>query len=318
MTSMRGASLRRIPVVLAAFPFAAVATIGTAPAAAQQTPYAMINAAAAESPITVQKLRGNVSMLQGSGGNIGVLSGPGGFLLVDAGIAVSEQKIRRALVQLGSGKIRYAITTHWHWDHADGNSWVRRSGATVIAHEQAIRRLQQTLRVVEWQHTFTPTSADALPNRAIRAAQQMRFNGEQVRIVTYPGPGHTDGDLSVYFRKADILQLGDTFWNGQYPFIDYVGGGGIDAAIEAARRNIALAGANTIVIPGHGPVGSRQDLIAFRDMLVRVRQRVSGLKSRGSSLEQIQAAKPTAEFDAKWGNSIISGELFTTLVYQGV
>jgi glyoxylase-like metal-dependent hydrolase (beta-lactamase superfamily II) len=106
-------------------------------------------------------------MLQGSGGNIGVLSGSEGFLLVDAGIAVSQAKILGALAQLGTGKPRYAITTHWHWDHADGNSWVRAAGGTVIAHTQAVRRLKQTIRVVEWQHTFTPIAAEALPNAPI-------------------------------------------------------------------------------------------------------------------------------------------------------
>jgi glyoxylase-like metal-dependent hydrolase (beta-lactamase superfamily II) len=296
---------------------AAAATIAT-PAVGQTTPYDAINASAAQSPVTVKTLRGSVSLLQGSGGNIGVLAGPEGFLLVDAGIAVSEQKILAALRQLGTGAVRYAITTHWHWDHADGNSWLRRSGATVVAHEQAVRRLRQTIRVVEWQHTFTPVSAESLPNRIIRASETIRFSGEQVRVGTYSGPGHTDGDLSVYFVKADVLQVGDTFWNGQYPFLDYVGGGGIGSAIRAAEQNIRTAGRDTIVIPGHGPVGTRRDLIAFRDMLVTVRQRVAALKARGLSLEEAVAARPTAEFDEAWGKSIISGELFTALVYQGV
>jgi glyoxylase-like metal-dependent hydrolase (beta-lactamase superfamily II) len=298
--------------------FASLLSLAATSAIAQVTPYDAINAAAAQSPVTLEKLRGNVSLLQGSGGNIGVLSGRDGFLLVDAGIAVSKQKILDALRQLGSGQLRYAITTHWHWDHADGNGWVRGSGATVIAHKQAVSRLRQTIRVVEWQHTFTPIGADALPNRAIDGPRTVRFNGEQVRIRTYAGPGHTDGDLSVYFSRADVLQVGDTFWNGQYPFLDYVGGGGIDSAIRAAERNIAMAGERTIVIPGHGPAGSRADLISFRDMLVTVRQRVSALKANGLSLEDVLAAKPTADLDGKWGNSIVGGDLFTALVYRGI
>ena len=318
MSSMQSTSPNKVRLRLLRMPLAAAAALIAGPAFGQVSPYDAINASAAQSPVTVQQLRGNVSLLQGSGGNIGVLTGPGGFLLVDAGIAVSRQKILDALRQLGAGQVRYAITTHWHWDHADGNSWVRRSGATVIAHEQAVRRLRQTIRVAEWQHTFTPVAADALPNRVIRGRETIRFNREQVRIGTYSGPGHTDGDLSVYFVNADVLQVGDTFWNGQYPFIDYVGGGGIDSAIRAAERNITMAGENTIVIPGHGAVGNRRDLISFRDMLVTVRQRISALKARGLSLDQTLAAKPTADFDGTWGRSIISGELFTTLVYQGV
>ena len=317
MSSKQGAIHTMVPGWVA-LPLVATAALISTPAFGQVSPYQAINASAAESPIRIHKLRGDVSMLEGSGGNIGVLSGPGGFLLVDAGIAVSKQKILDALRQLGTGQIRYAITTHWHWDHADGNSWVRDTGAAVIAHEQAVRRLRQTIRVAEWQHTFTPVGANALPNRIIDAAQTIGFNQEQVRIGTYSGPGHTDGDLSVYFANADVLQVGDTFWNGQYPFIDYVGGGGIDSAIRAAEQNIAMAGGKTIVIPGHGPVGDRRDLIAFRDMLVTIRQRISALKARGLSREEALAAKPTADFDAKWGRSIINGDLFTALVYQGV
>ena len=316
MSSMGSASRKTIGFFLAALPVAALAAF--APAHGQTTPYATINQAAAQSPVTVEKLRGNVSMLQGSGGNIGVLSGGEGFLLVDAGIAVSQAKILGALAQLGRGKPRYAITTHWHWDHADGNSWVRAAGATVIAHTQAVRRLKQTIRVAEWQHTFTPIAAEALPNALINQPRTIRINGEEVQIRPYGRPGHTDGDLSVYFTKADILQVGDTFWHGQYPFLDYVGGGGIDPAIRAAERNLAMARDTTIVIPGHGPIAGRKDLISFRDMLVTVRQRVSRLKAEGLSLKEVLAARPTKDFDVKWGNSIISGELFTTLVYRGV
>lgn len=316
MSIMRGASRKTIGFFLGGLSLTALAAV--APALGQTSPYDSFNQAAAQSPVTVERLRGNVSMLQGSGGNIGVLSGSEGFLLVDAGIAVSQAKILGALAQLGSGKPRYAITTHWHWDHADGNGWVRAAGGTVIAHTQAVRRLKQTIRVVEWQHTFTPIAPEALPNAPIDKPRTIRFNGDEVLIRPYGGPGHTDGDLSVYFTKADILQVGDTFWNGQYPFLDYVGGGGIDPAIRAAERNVAMARETTIVIPGHGPVAGRKDLIAFRDMLVTVRQRVSRLKTEGLSLEEVLAARPTKDFDAQWGNAIINGELFTTLVYRGV
>jgi phosphoribosyl 1,2-cyclic phosphodiesterase len=142
-------------------------------------------------------------MLQGSGGNIGVLSGSEGFLLVDAGIAVSQAKILGALAQLGTGKPRYAITTHWHWDHADGNSWVRAAGGTVIAHTQAVRRLKQTIRVVEWQHTFTPIAAEALPNAPIdkpRRSVSTARRSDQTLWRTGPYRRRP----VVYFTKADV------------------------------------------------------------------------------------------------------------------
>lgn len=297
----------------------AAALIGSALSAApaRGTPYAQINAAAADDPVKAAKLRGDLSMLSGSGGNIGVLKSKNGLLLVDAGIAVSQKKIEAALRKVGPGPVRYVIDTHWHWDHTDGNGWLRRSGAIVMADPHVIRRLKQTIRVVEWEHTFTPLPSSILPNRPVGTDQTMRFGGEVVRLHHYR-PSHTDGDLSAYFVHANVLATGDTFWNGYYPFIDYVTGGSIDGAIAAANANLAKANARTQIIPGHGPVGNRVQLVAFRDMLVEVRHKVAALKAKGMSIEQVVAAKPTAALDAKWGGGVISGELFTRLVYRGV
>jgi glyoxylase-like metal-dependent hydrolase (beta-lactamase superfamily II) len=282
-----------------------------------KTPYENINAMAAAAEIEVTALRGDVSLLQGSGGNIGVLAGPDGFLLVDTGISVSKEKIREALKALGPGPIRYAVNTHWHWDHADGNKWVRAAGGTVIASQNTDRRLGQTIRVVEWQHTFPPNPARARPNMRLTATKVLRLNNEDVVIRPYVH-GHTDGDLSVYFQKADILLTGDTWWNGQYPFIDYVAGGSIDGAIRLANANIAMAKEATLVVPGHGPAGARAQLVEFRDMLVTARKRVARLKAKGMSLEEVLIKRPTADLDPRWGQSIIDGSTFTSLIYRGV
>lgn len=314
MTMNKNSRTFRTPRLLLTPLLLVAATVASAQA---QKPYAMINAAAASSPVTITKARGNISVLQGSGGNITVLSGPEGFFLVDAGIAVSKQKIGAALQKLGNGKIRYLANTHWHWDHTDGNGWVQAAGATVMAHPRTIAHLGQTIRIVEWGHTFTPVSKLDLPTVAIPSERTVKLNGETVRIMTI-GDGHTDGDLSVNFEKANVLALGDTFWNGMYPFVDYMAGGDIDGAIRQANAGIARSNANTIIVPGHGPIGRRADLIAFRDMLVDVRAKVAALKAKGRTLEQTIAAKPTAAYDAKWGKSIVNPALFTALVYRGV
>jgi glyoxylase-like metal-dependent hydrolase (beta-lactamase superfamily II) len=256
-------------------------------------------------------------MLEGSGGNIGVLVEPTGKLMVDTGIAVSEDKIKAALRDLGPAPLKFVILTHWHWDHSDGNAWVRRTGATLVAGPNAIKRLKQTNHIVEWGHTFSPVTTAALPNEALTTDRSISFGAETVQVRRYR-PGHTDGDVAVYFRKADVLQTGDTFWNGVYPFIDYVGGGSIDGSIGAANENLRLARKSTIVIPGHGLVGDRAALVAFRDMLVEVRGRVAALKAQGKSLAEVQAARPTAALDSRWGRSVINGRLFTALVYRGV
>jgi len=297
--------------------FTVLAALSLAPCSAYASPYSTINAAAVHDPVTVERLRGGIAILTGSGGNISVLVGTDGSFMVDAGIAVSRQKIETALKSLDSGMVRFVVNTHWHWDHADGNAWLRASGATIIADPHTIGKLSRTVRVEEWEHTFPPIPKASLPTDALPRDRVMHFGGEGISIRHYR-PGHTDGDLSVYFWHADVLATGDTFWNGMYPFIDYIGGGSIDGAIRAANENLALAGENTQVIPGHGPLGDRAQLTEFRDMLVSVRARVAALKSKGQSESDVVAAKPTSDLDGKWGQALISGDLFTRLVYRGV
>jgi glyoxylase-like metal-dependent hydrolase (beta-lactamase superfamily II) len=296
----------------------AVLAVGTVAAAKKPAnPYDVINAQAARTDVPVTSTRGNVSVLEGSGGNISVLVGPDGLLMVDGGIGLSRKAIAARLRQLSQKPVRYVINTHWHWDHTDNNAWLHDEGATLIGHPNTIRHLGETIRIVEWDHTFKPTPRSAWPTIAVEAPKTLEINGEKVLIRPY-GSGHTDGDLSVYFTRADVLATGDSFWNGQYPFIDYVAGGGIDGMIQEATQNLAWTTDNTIVVPGHGPVGRRADLIAYRDMLVDVRARVSALKSQGRTVKEVIAARPTAAYDAKWGRSVISPAVFTELVYRGV
>ena len=282
-----------------------------------ESPVIAINAAAAASPVTRQSLRGHISVLMGSGGNITVLDGRDGKLMVDAGIAVSRKKIEAQLAAIGPAPLKYLINTHWHWDHTDGNAWVHEDGATIIALPATRKRIAATTRVEDWDYTFPPVPAAGLPSILVKSPKTMAFDGERIAIKPYV-ISHTDGDLSVYFKKADVLSTGDTFWNGVYPFIDYSTGGGIDGMIRAANANIAMATNHTIVVPGHGPVGNKADLIAFRDMLVGIRRNVAALKRKGMTLEQVVAAKPTAEFDAKWGQFVIGPDFFARLAYHGV
>ena len=145
----------------------------------------------------------------------------------------------------------------------------------------------------------------------------LHLNGTMLALKYY-GAAHTDSDISVEFTEAEILHTGDTWWNGHFPFIDYSTGGSIGGTIHAAEANIARVTNKTIVIPGHGPVGDKSGLIEFRDMLVTIRDRVAVLKKHGESLEEIVAAAPAADYEAKWGRFFINGTTFTALVYAGV
>ena len=295
-----------------------VAWLSSAQIFAQATsPVTKINEAAAKSDITVQQLRGNISVLFGSGGNIVVLTGPDGKLLVDAGIAVSRPKIQAALDQISPAPIKYLINTHWHWDHTDGNDWVHSRGATIVAHENTLKHLSVTTRVEDWSYTFQPVPVGGRPTVILNTDKTLKFDGETI-VLKVDGPGHTDGDISAYFTKADVLALGDIFWNGIYPFIDNGVGGGIDGMIRWVNTSLNQVTDKTVIVPGHGPVGDRAQLVEYRDMLVAIREKVSRLKKQGKSLDEVIAAKPTAAYDAKWGNFVIDPAFFTRLVYAGV
>ena len=276
----------------------------------------MINAAA-KAKVTLHPLRRNISVLEGSGGNIAVLTGKDGKLLVDAGFTVSRPAIAHALASLNADPVTHLVNTHWHVDHTDGNNWLHSAGAAITAHENVRKRLSESTRVEGWNWTFPPAPAGALPSTEFASGHEMERNSTKL-LLKYYGPAHTDSDIYVHFTEADVIHVGDTWWNGDYPFIDYSTGGSIDRQIQAAEANLRLITDKMIVIPGHGPVGRRPDVVAFRDMLVKVRSDVAALKKQGRTLEQTVAAKPTAAFDAKWGQFLINPATFTALVYAGV
>ena len=271
----------------------------------------------ADEDVVVESLRGNITVLMGSGGNITVLSGKGGKFLVDAGISKSQEKLPVELNKISPSPLKYVVNTHWHWDHTDGNGWMHSAGATIVAHKNTLKHLTETTHVDAWNWTFDPVPAGARPTLVVTHKRTFNFAGTSIEVENF-GDGHTDGDLWAYFKKADVLALGDTFWNGIYPYIDNENGGSIDCATKWANKAVARTTDHTIVIPGHGAVGTRTQLIEFRDMLVTVRNNVAALKQQGKSLDEIIAAKPTAAFDARWGNFVFNGDQFTKMVYAGL
>jgi glyoxylase-like metal-dependent hydrolase (beta-lactamase superfamily II) len=276
----------------------------------------MINEAA-RAKIEVHALRRNISVLEGSGGNIAVLTGKGGKLLIDSGFTVSRVRIAAALSGLSSDPVTQLINTHWHVDHTDGNAWVHSAGATITAHENTKKHLSTSTRVEGWSYTFPPAPAGAIPTTVFDGDHQVHQNDTRIALKYY-GPAHTDSDISVFFEEADIIHVGDTWWNGFYPFIDYSTGGSIDGMIRATERNLAMVTDKTIIIPGHGPVGNKAGLTEYHDMLATIRNNVAELKKQGKSLSETISAKPTAAYDTKWGQFLMTPAIFTGLVYSGV
>jgi glyoxylase-like metal-dependent hydrolase (beta-lactamase superfamily II) len=272
---------------------------------------------AATDKITIQKLRGNVSVLLGAGGNIAVLPGRDGKLLIDAGFAGARPQITDALAGISSEPITHLINTHWHFDHTDGNEWLHSVGAAILAHTNTRKHLSTTTRVEGWNFTFEPAPAGAIPAEVFDDERTLKLNGTTITLKHY-APAHTDSDISVHFTDSDILHVADTFWNGFYPFIDYSTGGSIDGMIRATEANLTKVSDTTIVIPGHGEVAGKSQLSFYRDLLVGTREKVDALKKQGKSLDEIVAAKLTAATDAKWGNGFRSPKDFIGDVFQGM
>jgi glyoxylase-like metal-dependent hydrolase (beta-lactamase superfamily II) len=276
----------------------------------------MIQAATREK-IQSRPVRRNISMLQGSGGNIVVLAGKNGKLLVDSGFSVSKPRLMAALDSLSSAPVTRLINTHWHIDHTDGNAWLKSTGALITAHANTRKHLSTSTRVDAWNWTFPAAPSEALP-AAIFDETCMILHDDTSMILNHYGSAHTDGDISVLFQEANVIAVGDTWWDGIFPFIDYSTGGSIDGMIQAAERNLKMVSDDTLVIPGHGPIGNKADLVEFRDMLVETRRKVAGLKEQGRSLEETIAQGPTAKYDHKYGQFLITPAFFTMLVYFGV
>ena len=273
---------------------------------------------AATAKVTVQNLRRNISVLLGAGGNIAVLTGSDGKVLVDAEIVTARANVEKAIASINADPIKQLINTHWHFDHTGGNEWIHQAGASIVAHENTRKHLSQATRVEgNFRYTFPPAPAGAIPSTVFKDEHTLYANNTTLMLKHY-APAHTDSDISVHFVEADILHTGDTFWNRDYPFIDYWTGGSIDGQIHAAEANIAKVTDKTIVIPGHGAVGGKADLILFRDVLIEIRDKVATLKRQGKSLPEVVAAKPGARYDAVWGKLFQNPSDFVALVYRGV
>jgi glyoxylase-like metal-dependent hydrolase (beta-lactamase superfamily II) len=236
-------------------------------------------------------------------------------VLIESGIV--GPKIAAALAPLGSAPVTHVINTHWHFDHTEANAWMRVNGATIVAHENTRKRLSVASRVEDWDFTFPASPAGALPTTTITESRQLRLHSAVLQVAPY-APAHTDSDLSVHLTDEDVLLVGDTWWNGAYPFIDYSTGGSLDGTIRAAEENLRRASTRTVVVPGHGAVGGRVDVAKFLDMLVTVRDRVRTLKSQGRTASEVVAAKPSATFDAAWSGGPIGPDFFARLIYKGL
>ncbi len=266
--------------------------VASAPGAAQEM---------ADVQIRATRLSDGVHVLAGRGGNIGVSSGDDGVFLVDDQFAPLTEKILAALAEITDRPVRFVLNTHWHFDHTGGNENLGDRGALLVAHENVRRRMTAGQLIEGLEIDVPPAAPGALPVVTFTDSVTFYLNGDTLDAFHVP-PAHTDGDAIIRFRAADVVHMGDVFWNRAYPFIDVSSGGSVQGVIRAVERVLSWIGPDTQVIPGHGPVTDRAGLEAYYAMLVTVRSRVRDLIAEGASETDVLAAGVTAEWDAEWGD----------------
>ena len=260
--------------------------------------------------IKTTKVAGNLYAIEGQGGTIGALVGPDGVFLVDSQFAPLTERIVAAIKQISDGRIRFLVNTHLHGDHTGGNENFAKLGATLLSTDQLRGRLAKP--PASGRGSAPPPAA--LPMLTYGNVLTLHMNGEEIHLVPMP-VAHTDGDTMVHFSKADVIMTGDFYRSIQYPNIDRNSGGTLKGLLDALDRVIKLAGPNTKIIPGHGPIVDRAAVQAHRDLTAALRDRVAAMVKQGRTQEEVIAAKPLAEFDAKVQQAGTTGERFLGQLY---
>ncbi|MEL7480912.1 MAG: MBL fold metallo-hydrolase, partial [Pseudomonadota bacterium] len=247
-------------------------------------------------------------------GNIGVLTGDDGVFVIDSQFANTAPKNLSKINEISGSAPTYLVNTHWHGDHTGGNA---NFGATIIAHENVRVRLSTDQRtVLLGNERTTPAAAPAArPVITFNETLSLHLNGQTISIFHAPA-AHTDGDAIVHFKDANVIQLGDVFSPGRFPFIDISSGGSLDGTIAALTTVLDLCNGETVVIPGRGPLSNISDIQASRDMLVDVREIILRAIADGMSADEAVTENLLADLEADWGGGVISAEIFTRLIYD--
>jgi cyclase len=262
-------------------------------------------------------LADGVFMLVGAGGNVGLQVGGDGALLIDTQYAPLTERLRAAVAAQTDQPVRLVVNTHWHGDHTGGNEDWAGAGAVLIAHENVRQRMSTDQFMEALGRTVPASPAAARPALTFTDGMTLHWNGGEVRIFHLPY-AHTDGDAIVHFASADVIHAGDLYFNGAYPFIDTSSGGTLAGMIAATDTLLAIAGPETRIIPGHGPLSGRAELETYRDLLLTARERIGALMESGLSREDVIAAGPMREYDAAWGRGFMQPDQWVGIVYDAM
>jgi cyclase len=263
------------------------------------------------------KLVEGIYVLEGLGGNITLAVAKDSVIMVDGGLASSRDKVRAAIAAIGHHKVKFLINTNFHADHAGGNEYFARNGVTVIADAHVKTRMAAGTTDGLTRVRTPPAPTGALPGRTYNGSFRIKLD-TRTADLSHIANAYTDGDTFVWFKSSNVLATGDTFTNGRYPDIDYANGGNIDGMIAAADTYLKLTDTNTKIVPGHGPVADKTDLLDFYTMLTVARDRMDMLIQDGKSENDVLAERPFADLDAKWAPSELASKNFIRVLYRSM
>lgn len=262
--------------------------------------------------IKAQQLAPGVAVLFGAGDNIGVSYGEDGTILIDDQFAPLTAKIQKAVTDLGATPVKFLINTHWHYDHSGGNENLGKAGAIIMAHDNVRVRMAAGATVAG--NVIPPAPKAALPVITYADGLKLHLNGEEVRVIHMP-VGHTDGDSIIHWTKSNVIHMGDLFFFGMsYPFVDGSSGGNVRGVVLAADKALAIADDKTQIIPGHGAVATKADLLKYRNMVAEIIGKVEAGIKAGQTLDQIKALRPADGYGVK-ADGFITADRFVETVY---
>lgn len=265
--------------------------------------------------IEVRQLRPGLHLFDGGGCNVVAWTGPDGTVLVDTGKAGSAPQLLEAAARLAPQGVRFVVNTHWHPDHTGGNELLVQAGALVVGQQNVRLRMSEPQELSEYALEVPAAAAAARPVVSFDDKLTLNLNSDRLVLLHAPA-AHTDGDAIAWWEDANVVHLGDVFYANGYPFLDTVSGGSLAGLVSAVETVLSRADPRTLVVPGHGPVSTRDELAAYRDMLVAVGRQVRELAEQGRSLDEVLAAEPTAPYDSRYGEGGVSPERFVRLLFE--
>ncbi len=270
-----------------------------------------------DSPLTITSLSQGLYVFSGDGGNVTAIVDDGSTLLIDSGLASRISELSDAIFRTTMRPVTRLVNTHWHFDHTGGNTYFGSSGVTIIAQENVNKELSSAEDVPFIGLRDGHYPPQALPGLTYQGSLTLHQGSRRLTLENY-GAAHTDGDTVIYISPANVAVVGDIFSNHFYPIIDLSSGGSINGMIHSLDRILAQTDEQTKIVPGHGPLTTRADLQDYRDMLVQVRHRIKDLIAAGKTMDEVVAAVPTKDFDARWASGYVTPEAFTKMVFSSM